>query len=114
MKRRLVCSLLVGAALSLPALAQRTTTQLEQGWRFSREDKPGTAAANFDDRKWSQVTVPHDWAIYGPFSFENDKQHLAITQDGQLAARGDCPSSAWAGIAASWRSPATSGSAAYA
>ena len=86
MKRRLVCSLLVGAALSLPALAQRTTTQLEQGWRFSREDKPGTAAANFDDRKWSQVTVPHDWAIYGPFSFENDKQHLAITQDGQKEA----------------------------
>lgn len=86
MKRRHVCTLLVGAALSLPALAQRSSQLLEQGWRFSREDKPGTASPTFDDRKWSQVTVPHDWAIYGPFSFDNDKQHLAITQDGQKEA----------------------------
>ena len=27
-----------------------------------------------------------DWAIYGPFSIENDKQKVAITQDGQKEA----------------------------
>ena len=32
------------------------------------------------------VTVPHDWAIYGPFSSQNDKQEVAIAQDGQTEA----------------------------
>ncbi|MEG0455166.1 MAG: beta-galactosidase, partial [Bacteroides sp.] len=32
------------------------------------------------------VTIPHDWAIYGPFSIHNDKQNVAITQDGQKEA----------------------------
>ena len=31
-------------------------------------------------------TVPHDWAIYGPFSIHNDRQNVAITQDGQKEA----------------------------
>ena len=39
-----------------------------------------------DDRKWQSVTVPHDWAIYGPFSINNDKQLTAIAQDGQKEA----------------------------
>lgn len=29
---------------------------------------------------------PHDWAIYGPFSSLNDKQEVAISQDGQKEA----------------------------
>ena len=32
------------------------------------------------------MTVPHDWAIYGPFSSQNDKQEVAISQDGQKEA----------------------------
>ena len=32
------------------------------------------------------MTVPHDWAIYGPFSAQNDKQNVAIVQDGQKDA----------------------------
>ena len=35
------------------------------------------------DTDWQPVTVPHDWAIYGPFSAQNDKQEVAIAQDGQ-------------------------------
>lgn len=77
--------LLAGMAFS-PLMAQRTTQMLERGWRFSREDNPLAKQASFDDSKWEAVTVPHDWAIYGPFSFDNDKQHLAITQDGQKEA----------------------------
>ncbi len=29
------------------------------------------------------VTIPHDWAIYGPFDKEIDKQTIAITQNGE-------------------------------
>ena len=35
---------------------------------------------------WEKVSVPHDWAIYGPFSIHNDRQNVAITQDGQKEA----------------------------
>ena len=41
-------------------------------WDFSR-----------DKVNWKQVTVPHDWAIDGPFDKKWDIQYLAIVQDGQ-------------------------------
>ena len=75
--------------LALPAFvfAQvRTERLLEKGWKFTREDNAAFSTAGFDDSEWQSVTVPHDWAIYGPFSVENDKQNLAITQDGQKEA----------------------------
>lgn len=36
--------------------------------------------------QWQSVCIPHDWAIYGPFSINNDKQNTAIVQDGQKEA----------------------------
>ena len=35
---------------------------------------------------WQQVEVPHDWAIYGPFSRENDLQEVAVFQNGENVA----------------------------
>ena len=64
----------------------RTEQLLEKGWKFTREDKVEFSQAGYDDAKWQNVTVPHDWAIYGPFSINNDKQNIAITQDGQKEA----------------------------
>ena len=86
MKRLSASALLLGTALSLPLSAQRSSQTLEKGWRFTRQDSPEASQPRFDDSKWAQVVVPHDWAIYGPFSFDNDKQHLAIAQDGQKEA----------------------------
>ena len=59
---------------------------LEKGWKFTREDNPQSIQASYDDSRWQSVVVPHDWAIYGPFSAQNDKQNVAITQDGQKEA----------------------------
>lgn len=64
----------------------RTEFLLEKNWRFTREDNPEAINPVFDDTKWQKVTVPHDWAIYGPFSAQNDKQEVAISQDGQKEA----------------------------
>lgn len=64
----------------------RTEYLLEKGWKFTREDNPSSVDPDFDDTKWQAVTVPHDWAIYGPFSSQNDMQEMAITQDGQTKA----------------------------
>ena len=87
MKRTCLLSLIgiLGLLSSLSAQV-RTEMLLEKGWKFSREDKPEAIQVAFDDSQWQSVTVPHDWAIYGPFSSQNDKQNVAIAQDGQKEA----------------------------
>ena len=64
----------------------RTEQLLEKGWKFTRQDEKIFCNSDLDDRKWQSVTAPHDWAIYGPFSINNDKQLTAIAQDGQKEA----------------------------
>ncbi len=59
---------------------------MEKGWRFTREDPAQAMQPGFSDDSWQAVTVPHDWAIYGPFDAHNDLQKMAITQDGQQEA----------------------------
>ncbi|MFI3207438.1 MAG: glycoside hydrolase family 2 TIM barrel-domain containing protein, partial [Clostridia bacterium] len=36
---------------------------------------------NFDDSNWENVRVPHDYAVNGGFSQENDKQIISVFQD---------------------------------
>ena len=66
--------LLTILALAAPALchAQRTEINLSDGWMFSR-----------DSVEWQEVTVPHDWAIQGPFDKKWDLQFVAIEQNGE-------------------------------
>ena len=52
-------------------LKGRKTESFCDNWRFSRGDFAGAENALFDDSAWENVTVPHDWSIYGPFSKEN-------------------------------------------
>lgn len=66
--------------------ANRQEYLLEKNWKFIRTDEPAQMNADYDDSGWQTVTVPHDWAIYGPFSPNNDKQNVAILQDGQTEA----------------------------
>ena len=86
--KRIGLYLLVGLIGCLPALwgQGRTERLLEKNWRFTRADNPEFKEPTFDDATWQSVTVPHDWAIYGPFSAQNDKQEVAIAQDGQTEA----------------------------
>ena len=80
-------TILSGLCIATALQAQvRTEQLLEKGWKFTREDKVEFSQAGYDDAKWQSVTVPHDWAIYGPFSINNDKQNVAIAQDGQKEA----------------------------
>ena len=37
------------------------------GWRFFKGEAGGAEQAAFDDSKWRDVRLPHDWAIEGPF-----------------------------------------------
>ena len=47
---------------------------LKYGWKFKKGDYPDAVNFDFDDSDWEEVRVPHDWAIKGPFSPENDKR----------------------------------------
>ncbi|WP_154665719.1 DUF4982 domain-containing protein [Saccharicrinis fermentans] len=65
--------------------AQRFNKELVQ-WKFSREDNASNSQVDFDDSDWETVTVPHDWAIYGPFDQEVDKQLVRIVQNNEKKA----------------------------
>ncbi|WP_034042164.1 DUF4982 domain-containing protein [Wocania ichthyoenteri] len=61
----------------------RTVKELDENWKFQKGDFEKAHQINFDDSKWETVTVPHDWAIYGPFDKEIDIQRVAIEQNGE-------------------------------
>ncbi len=63
------------------SFAQRQEVLLEKGWKFHRGEAAGAQETAYDDSSWEDVTVPHDWAIYGPFDMNNDLQNVAITQN---------------------------------
>ena len=74
--------LIIAAALSAAsafAQAGRSETILKE-WEFRKghdiEAKEG----------WEAVSVPHDWAIYGPFDKANDLQTVAVVQNGEDVA----------------------------
>ena len=68
--RNKLCMLL----LLVPFLChgQREEIILSEGWQFSR-----------DKMSWEEVSVPHDWAISGPFDKRWDLQTVAIEQNGE-------------------------------
>ena len=76
----------IGLFATMSANNVRIETLLEKGWKFTREDNARFSNIDVEDAKWQSVVVPHDWAIYGPFSSQNDKQNVAILQDGQKEA----------------------------
>lgn len=63
------------------AHAQRQQTLLDKNWKFIKDDVVQAAEPGFNDTKWQTVTIPHDWAIYGPFDREHDLQIVAVTQN---------------------------------
>ncbi|WP_316798388.1 DUF4982 domain-containing protein [Pedobacter frigidisoli] len=75
--------LVVACSAYVNAVAQRKEILLETGWKFSKGAFPGASKSDFNDSRWENVTVPHDWAISGPFDKEIDKQVTAITQNGE-------------------------------
>ena len=52
----------------------RTDTLLRQ-WQFTQDTT--------EDPVWQEVTIPHDWAISGPFDRANDLQEVIVVQNGE-------------------------------
>lgn len=73
--------------------AQRQEILLDSGWQFHKGETADV---------WEDVSVPHDWAIRGPFDRANDLQTVAITQNGETVASEKTARSGglpWAGAA---------------
>lgn len=82
-----ILSIALLIALSIPAFGQeRSVQQLKSNWKFQKGSIEQAYEKSFDDSGWGAVTVPHDWAIAGPFDKEVDKQLVAIVQNGESVA----------------------------
>ncbi len=70
----LKAGLMLGVILLSGEISQASgrNDKLLKSWDFSR-----------DSLKWEQVTIPHDWAIYGPFDRQHDLQKVAVEQNGE-------------------------------
>ncbi len=86
MKIQLLVSLIVAVTATHTATAQRTDTLLRHGWRFTQTDTATHSDSLVDTRTWQSVSVPHDWAIYGPFDRKHDLQTVAVKQNGEKRA----------------------------
>lgn len=42
--------------------------RINQNWKFNLADTPGAEACDFDDSRWQNVNVPHDWSVLGLLS----------------------------------------------
>ena len=49
-------------------------------WQFRQEPSPQMPKV---DTTWHEVTIPHDWAISGPFDRANDLQEVIVVQNGE-------------------------------
>lgn len=66
---------LITTALALaliPTVSATRSDTLLKSWDFSK-----------DSISWNRVSIPHDWAIYGPFDRSNDLQKVAVEQNGE-------------------------------
>lgn len=72
--------------MSLGGTALGQDFLLEKGWKFHHGEAAGAEQPGYDDSRWEAVRIPHDWAIYGPFSDNNDRQTVRIEQNGEKEA----------------------------
>lgn len=72
--KKLLIAAAVAAIAGSAFSADRSSVELKN-WKFSK-----------DSLKWENVTVPHDWAIYGPFDRANDLQKVTVEQNGETEA----------------------------
>jgi beta-galactosidase len=70
-KKCLIITFIAFVFISNSAMAREIIT-LKTGWKFSKGQIENARQTEFDDSKWQDITLPHDWAISGPFMMEAD------------------------------------------
>lgn len=65
----------------------RSAILLDNDWKFINEEVNNGEIPDINVEKWETVSVPHDWAIKGPFDKEIDAQVIKVQQDMDKEAR---------------------------
>lgn len=86
MKTKILFITLLISCVVLSVNAQRTERLLENNWKFTKGDVTDAESSSFNDARWQTVSIPHDWAIYGPFDRTYDLQNVAIKQNNEKKA----------------------------
>ncbi len=73
-------SIITVLLLTVTAFGQQRTETIMKEWEFRHGHEIEATAG------WEAVSVPHDWAIYGPFDRSNDLQTVAVVQNGEKTA----------------------------
>lgn len=73
--------LLISVLLTAVTLSARDVIRLEK-WKFHFGEQADALQKVFDDSKWEEVAVPHDWAIDQPFDMRIDMQSVRVIEDG--------------------------------
>jgi beta-galactosidase len=71
MMKKLTTLILLFLTIACTAQSTRTIMPFDNHWKFYKGDAPGAEAVSFDASTWSDVTVPHDWSIAGPYDRNN-------------------------------------------
>ncbi|MDD2961228.1 MAG: glycoside hydrolase family 2 TIM barrel-domain containing protein [Muribaculaceae bacterium] len=74
MYNKILFVLLLLISISVDSFGSRREFLLRDSWQFCKGEESPQA-------KWKAVSVPHDWAIYGPFDRKNDLQYVVVTQN---------------------------------
>jgi len=86
MKKSIIIVFLICIAFQTKA-QKREVQLLDTGWRFLNKEIPTTNINQVDDSSWQTVTIPHDWAIAGPFDMTIDMQKVTVIEDGDRGAK---------------------------
>ncbi len=66
------CSFIPIVFLIVNIAHAREAITLQTGWKFARGHHIEAFKPEFDDSRWQDITIPHDWAIEGPFIADGD------------------------------------------
>ena len=77
MSKKTIILVLAGLFSLLPLSGQVRSERVLRDWEFRLGDYSEASEG------WKKVTVPHDWAITGPFDKANDLQTVAVVQNGE-------------------------------
>lgn len=71
MKKTILTLSLLFFCLAIVAQQGRKIVDMDQDWRFALLTDSNAAQPSFDDSKWRQLDVPHDWSIEGRYNKYN-------------------------------------------
>lgn len=71
MAKKLTTLILVFASVFVFAQGGRSIIPFNEHWKFFKGDAQGAEQISFNTANWTDVRLPHDWSIFGPYDRNN-------------------------------------------